>query len=358
MIDEPEDTPEQASNESAPPRSENKTSATDDGPSPQVIAAVLSSGSFAMNEKHVHGSILEQSVKFAEEYMRPEIAVGTDPVTGNDIPIVITKDGVRVMKPAEFDEWNDKPRFRKGMASLFDLTSFIGHVNRYKDKDTIVFADNNRDHPSLTAVLDYHKAGSEAEPRFGHHRSLFNFPLSDQWKKWTGMDGKKMKMADFAEFIETYVGDIMPAHLASESDEDEQVNTFVEAQGGTDRIADPATMMQLSVGLTINENAAVINATRLQTGEGELSLKVESEAYNRAGEKITVPTMFALGIPVVANGPEYRLFARLRYRRQGESVVFWYDLWRTDKVFDRAFDGAIDSVQQETGVTVWLGKPE
>ena len=128
------------------------------GPSPQVIAALLGGGS--LHEGGVHGSVLKQSVEFAEEYMKPDIGEGVDPTSGKKLPVIVSKDGVQVMQPSAFEAWADRPRFRKGTAALYDLTSFIGHVNRYKDADTIVFADNNREHPSLTAVLDYHKAVS------------------------------------------------------------------------------------------------------------------------------------------------------------------------------------------------------
>lgn len=71
-----------------------------------------------------------------------------------------------------------------------------------------------------------------------------------------------------------------------------------------------------------------------------------------------MPSIFLIGIPVFNNGPFYRIAARLRYRKNGGKIVFWYDLWRTDRTFDHAFSEAVERVKVETDLPVFIGKPE
>ncbi|WP_246152723.1 DUF2303 family protein [Sphingomonas montanisoli] len=65
-----------------------------------------------------------------------------------------------------------------------------------------------------------------------------------------------------------------------------------------------------------------------------------------------------MAIPVFRNDTFYRLAARLRYRKTGEGIVFWYDLWRADPTFDDAFTQAVARVAAGTELPVLYGKPE
>jgi hypothetical protein len=108
-----------------------------------------------------------------------------------------------------YDEYRPNPVRRVGSANLCDVASLVAHVNRFKDADSVVFADTNRARPSITAVLDYHRAGSGGSPRFGQHRSHYAFPVSDEWTVWTKAHGREMGQGDFAEFIEAHMVDVI-----------------------------------------------------------------------------------------------------------------------------------------------------
>lgn len=308
-----------------------------------------------LGEQGVHGSIIEQTKNLLEAYMRPEPGMIFSP-NGEQAPCVITREGLTVINPSEFDKWADAPRFRKGTAMLTDLSSFIAHTNRYKDSHTLVFANDDRVKPSLTAVLNYHEAGAEGFPRFGNHRSHFAFPLSDEWKAWKAMNAEPMRMDAFARFLEDHIVDVMPTHLIQIAD-DEATMRFVDTLGGLGRIADPAQLMSLANNLHINEHSTISQAQVLSSGEVKLDFQSSHDATQN-GVSITMPTMFIVGIPVFKNGPAYQIFARLRYRKQGSSLTFWYELWRDDRVFDKAFDESVYRVRDETELAVLMGTDE
>jgi uncharacterized protein YfdQ (DUF2303 family) len=303
----------------------------------------------------VHGSVLAEAVALVEGYVQPSVIELEEPGTGIKALALIGKDGLDAVPGHIFDDSRDTPRFREGTATLLDLDSFIEHTKRFKDDDPIVFADNNRTSPSLNSVLDYHRdrAGGDADARFMRHQAKFKFPLSDEWKAWTANNGKPMKMIDFAAFLEDRIIDVLPVGGLELNDDQRR---FVETLGGTVRIADPAKLMELSKGLQIFENNEIGSAVKLASGESNMVFK--STHTDSQGGEVKVPSLFVLGIPVFVNGDAYQVLVRLRYRSMSGTVMFFYELWRTDRVFDHAFKEAVARVEEETGLPVLLGSPE
>jgi len=263
------------------------------------------------------------------------------------------------------DAQSDRPRFRRGTATLTALDSFIAHVNRFGDTDSAVFACDDRTDPYVLAVLDYHRADRLAseedeatgstvhgEYRHGKHRSQFRFPLSEEWKAWHLKNKTVMSMADFAVFLEDNVLDIAEIEKVPES-----ASRFVEQNGGPKNIADWQMLTKLARGLKIDESSTVSEAVTLASGEGELTIS-NTHDTEVGGIKVKVPTMFFIEIPIFREGAFYRLPVRLRYRKDRAGVAFWYELWRSDRSFMDAFNETIERIRNETPAQVFYGNPE
>jgi uncharacterized protein YfdQ (DUF2303 family) len=326
-------------------------------PTPEELARFASHMIFARNsavhEGGVHGSVIAQSVKFVEDYMTPMSVDMTEPASGLVVTGFVGKDGFEVVSPSVFDAYRERPLFRRGTAQAFDLASYIAHFNRFADGDSVTFANNDRSAPSLTGVLDYHPAGAESNPRFGKHRVTFKFPLSDEWKAWNAMNGKPMSQGDFAKFLEDRIVDVNPEpNLSAEQ------AAFVDILPGEPgkKIADPSKLMSIAAGLRVTEHSTVAQMTNLDSGEAVI--EYSSEHRDESGAKLTLPSLFVLAIPIFVNGFAVQVIARFRYRKQGGTLVFWYDLWRVDRVFDGAFDEALGEVRERTNKPVLLGAPE
>ena len=306
-----------------------------------------------VHEFAVNGSVIEQTHDFLDAHMKPDVIEIVAP-DGTKALAIVGKNGVTVLDPASLDAYRDTPRYREGTATLLDLESFIDHAQRFLGTDSVVFADNNRAHPSLTSVIDYHTAGHDAAPRWGRHRGHFAFPLSDEWKAWNELNGKGMEMPVFARFLEDRITDVLPVSLLHLNDTQSQ---FVELLGGTGRIAQPAKLMEIATGLRVYEEVETVQAFRTQTGETRMNF--ESRQPGRESGEMAVPSLFAIGIPVFTNGEPYQILVQLRYRPSGNGkVVFFYELWREDRVFNHAFDEACTEVAERTGLPVLLGSPE
>lgn len=249
------------------------------------------------------------------------------------------------------DEYLDAPERRKGTAQLGDLTSFIAHTARFMDEHSALFASPNPKAPSLTAVLDYHEKTSEGSPRFGTHRGVYAFPLSDEWLAWTGQNGKPMDQRRFAEFLEDRIIDILsvpsgPTGGLAQALADSIQVTFAPA----------GRLLDVSRGLSIKVNAKVTSAQNLATGEVQVGYSTTHEDGDVPGLK--VPGAFLIGIPVFRNGEGFQIPVRLRYRLHDGAIAWYYEMHGADRVFDAAFRDACDKAGNQTGLPVYFGTPE
>ena len=106
------------------------------------------------------------------------------------------------------DEYLKAPERKRGTATFTTIDSFVEHVNRTKDADSLIFADDNPRAPGLLAVYDYNTA--KGDPRFGQHRAAYTFPLSDQWSAWVKAEASgAMTLEKFAEFLEDRIVDVI-----------------------------------------------------------------------------------------------------------------------------------------------------
>lgn len=300
------------------------------------------------------GSLLEHTVSLVET--RNRSALRRVVVENGLEPSLIELSpagGIEVVEPTEFNASRLKPLYRAGTANLTSLAALVAYTNRYKDeKQTVAFARDDRASPSLTTIFDYHLEGGPEDggQRFGRHQAKFALPLSNEWKAWSELNGDTITMPNFARFLEDHIVDVVPPGMLALSPAQEQ---FVETLGGREKIADPAKLMEIATGLRIFENSQVSQATNLQSGEGELIFT--NEHQNAQGGKLIIPSMFVIELPVFRHGDRYQIIARLRYRKTGQGVVFVYELWRDDLVFDDAFSQALGTFEKDTGITPFLG---
>lgn len=256
------------------------------------------------------------------------------------------------------DEYRTAPERRAGTARVQDLASFTALANRFKDADSVIFADRNHQEPSLTAVLDYHRAGPAAEDRarFGDHRIVYMFPLSEAWKEWRNHDGEKMGQADFSTFLEDRIIDVLPPPGGGDLGDARFPGIDAFSRHVTASWASPATLVELARGLSIRVGSRVKDVRNLASGEAQMAF--ESEHHDESGAPLRIPQLFLIGIPVFDAGPSYRIVARLRYRVTSAGIVWFYDLWRPDLALRHAFDEACETVRTETGLPLVYGFPE
>ncbi|MEO1223354.1 MAG: DUF2303 family protein [Pseudomonadota bacterium] len=293
--------------------------------------------------------------------------------------VAFVPDGQRVQNLTEItDTIRPRPRRRTGTAIVADVDSFIAHVNRFKDGHSALFGhlDIEAKPPiaTLTSVLDYHEEGASeaALPRWGQHRTYLEMALHKDLRAWLKVDGERMNQRDFAEFMEDRIVDVIlpPPQLLTKGDgepkdqadggdfgektQDERLAAMASLLGGS--FATPSRLSQLSKGLKLTETAKVGSAVNLSSGEAQLVY--ETEHTDRAGEKLKVPNLFLIAVPVFVGGPRYRIAVRLRYRVFNGSVSWSTLLVQPEVSIEDAFKGACTRAKDETALPLIMGQPE
>jgi uncharacterized protein YfdQ (DUF2303 family) len=285
-----------------------------------------------------------------KDHIRHEVIQVDDPNGSGAVPVlVLPKELVGHSVKKFFDEYRTEPERRTGTAKLADLDSFIAHVMRFADADSALFADPEESGPVLLAVLDYHKKESDGSPAFCCHRSQYDFPLSDEWKAWTGKNAKEFRQQAFAEFLEDRIQDVLDP-----AEQGESAKAFAARLECT--FAGAAKLLELSRGLTVRVGAQVSRHQNLATGERAVEFVTTHTGAD--GAPLKVPSAFLIALPVFKGGALYQVAVRLRYRVNGGDIVWFYELSRADAVFQDAFRGCCEEARKCTSLPLFVGTPE
>lgn len=288
---------------------------------------------------------------------------------GGTVPIMAVPNGTSLQSIKKFvDEFAGKPDRRKGTDTVQDLASLTEWTNRHKDAGTVIFCDTTREAPKLLSIVDYHLAverekegglSGDATARFGAFRALYEFPLSEHWKAWREVDGEQMDQADFAEFLENRVLDLIAPDISTDGDGNEinklppHVAELLARLGG--RCALPQDIITLAKGLDITANSRTVTRIDVQTGEG--ALVFEESHVGADKQKITVPKLFMICIPLFDKSPfHYRIPVRIRYRLKG-GIKWTFSMFGAEDVIDDAIKQAAEHVKAGTDCPLFCGVP-
>jgi uncharacterized protein YfdQ (DUF2303 family) len=209
------------------------------------------------------------------------------------------------------------PWRRRGTLTLETRDAFLTYLGLYRDPDTLVFA--HRDGLTLTAIVDYHRAGGEGGARFGEHRAILKLKHSVEWIAWTAMHHKKSGQLEFAEFLEEHALEI------------------VEPDG--------ATVLEIATNLEAKREAQFASAVVLQNGAHRFTYDETIRGSSRKGE-LDIPDKFTLALRPFEGGAPFRVEARFRYRVTDRGVVMWVALARLEDVLATAFEELLEEIQK------------
>lgn len=284
----------------------------------------------------------------------------------------------------------DAPRRIETTAKMTSVTSLIDYLNRFKTPDSAVFAVDT-EKPSLTGVIDYHGQGAEAAPRFGQHKAVYEFPISDQIKAWSAVSGKPLSHAEMASFIDERQYDIAnppldwmqvdPAalsliqHLLNISDDSGEIDDAApdepDAEDGDDRylprsalyklrkirFGSAQRLIQLARTVEISVNAKAVEGYNPKTGERTVTFEEEHETHDKAGRRVVVPDAFLLRAPVWEGETPQLIPVRLQYRRTPAGVKWFLTLVEWRRVIRWAVYAEAENVKAATGLPLFFGSP-
>lgn len=295
------------------------------------IAAII-----GLTEKSVLAELVPLPVGDLGPGLPPVVPLVRDPKNGRFV-------GARDL----IEAFRFKPARKAGTARALTLLSFVDLVNRHKTDDSAVFAQTDWTKPGFTAVIDYHQNAAAGAADNLKHRIEYAFPASEEWQAWVKMNGEPMEQAEFAAFLEDRIADLSAPTTAEK--------TALERDFAT-TVATPAELIQLSRGLQVNVSSVVKAMTTLQSGEA--SIQFEEQHAGADGKPLKVPGIFMLGIAPFFMGEKISLPVRLRYRKAGAKILWFYQMYRPDQfVTERVRDDLI-TVADKTKLPTFEGSPE
>lgn len=275
-----------------------------------------------------------------EKYFEPRVL----DVSGTG-GLIIAPDGMRVLHAKDFiDCERMKPEVLKGSTTLHNCKSFIEFVNRYKTDNSAIFY--NQEKQKVTCVFD---CATKDVTSFEKHKADYAFPFSDELKAWQDHNGSSMSQIDFSFFIEAHVLDL--ADAPSQDEESKALKDIRLRVGG--HYANVGKMVELSRGISLHSDERA--TIKYDPNTGEATVDFSSEHTDAAGNKVKVPNMFLIVIPILKGGKNYQLPCRLRYRLNGGQIKWWYEVIDLDKAIEVAIDEELKSIKENIGLPLFYG---
>lgn len=235
------------------------------------------------------------------------------------VPYAVVPDSYRV---ESLEHTLPIPTRKRGRVALNDAKSFIAYFKKHNMASSIYATLNP---PRFLAVFDDHERDQAG---WREHTAEYQCPLSVEWRTWTSSNKRQMKQADFAQFIEDNLPDI------------------VEPSG--------ADMLEISRSLEAKKKVNFASGIRLSNGQTQLTYEEEIQGTAAKGA-LQIPEIFSIGIAVLEGGPRYKVEARLRYRIDEGRLAFWYDLLRPHKVLENAVMDVWKEISDQTKQEIFHG---
>ena len=250
--------------------------------------------------------------------------------------IVVDTDGDHQLIDARdhIQRTKDHPRRKTGSVTLAQHDSFTDYLAKHALPDTELWADIDKDR--ITAVINAHAAvagdpDDEGVAGWGDHRATLQLVTTQDWRDWTGNNGKLVGQQEFAEFVEQH----LPNFLR------------------------PSAADMLELAQTIKGHTKVSFESSKRVKSGETAIEWREDTTAAAGKKGTleIPDTIDLGMQVYEGGAPYKLTARFRYRIGGGALLLGYVLERAGDVVRDAFGQVVQQVAADTEMDVWHGTP-
>lgn len=205
--------------------------------------------------------------------------------------------------------------------------SLADYINRFKNDDTVLFADIARD--TIIAIIDYHGAGDTLSPRLGSHRATLTLPNSLEWQTWTNASGQMMSHVGFATFLEENSVDI--------------------------RNPVGADLLELCRDLQVVQNVNFGSSVRMGDVT-QVSYQKEQDAASKGS--ISLPQSIMLNVPVYFGEAGVPVMAFMRRQVEDGKLKLGVQLSRAENVRQAEFHRIVDAITAEVGaLTTVYGAP-
>jgi uncharacterized protein YfdQ (DUF2303 family) len=205
--------------------------------------------------------------------------------------------------------------------------SFCDYVKHYKDNagESRIFAD--MESWQFIAILDWPAPG---EPRLKTHKASFKPQFDESWQRWQALNGKTLEQAEFARYLEEYIGEVVAPSQAD--------------------------LLEVANDLQINSNVEAAKSIRLQTGATQIQYVEKTDARTKGN--VTIPQKISIKCPMFFGEEPIVFNAFLRFRaKPGSAIVFMLEIEHLQRIMNEAFLALVARIGQASAVAPLLGRP-
>lgn len=227
------------------------------------------------------------------------------------------------------------PQWTNQIVRLQNEHSLVDYINRFKNQNTMIFADITKD--TITAIIDYHHhtidTESAVKPELKSHRAILSLPRSIEWGVWNDHNEDEMSQLEFVNFLEDNAVD---------------VRAFAEGQ------PDGAAFLELCRDLQGTRNVKFGGSVRSGSMDN-IEFTKESGVQTRG--TISLPQSIGLQIPVYFGDDLVQLTALIRRHISSDgALTLWYKLLRPENVRQTRFQQIVDRIHGDVdGLTTVYG---
>ncbi|QDC11253.1 DUF2303 family protein [Oceanicola sp. D3] len=225
------------------------------------------------------------------------------------------------------DRYALPPRIQQRV-QVDDADSLTTYANRFSDERSLIVAD--LDKLQIHAELDWHRHNQSSEGSLDaqatKHTATLQLRNSEEFARWSEIEGKLLDQMAFAEFLDENSSDIVDP--------------------------DPAVMLEVARDLEATQGVSFKASTRLQTGER--SLRYETETHTKGD--LVVPQRFTLSIPLFFGEEPSEIVASFRFRPNPDGLKLGFVWRRVECVRQAKFRDIAFRVSEHTGLPVVQGR--
>lgn len=219
------------------------------------------------------------------------------------------------------------PKRATAVVGIDTATSLIDYMNRFKNPNSMLFAD--ADSGVIHGVIDYHKEsfGSDVEARLCTHRATLELSESEEWETWTNGDERLMKHVDFATFLEENQWD-------------------VSKPTGAD-------LLEICRDLQVKGDMSFGSSIRM--GD-TVQINYQKEDDVSTKNQMALPAQFEITIPVYFGEQAVRVLCFMRRNVSDGRLSLGYKMSQCVLTERREFARIVGEVQAKTGLTTVFGR--
>lgn len=254
------------------------------------------------------------------------VATKIETVGGVAIYATPGRDGGVSLQTVSLETGLAAPIRKRGTVKVFDAVSFNAIIGANDDAGNVtIYVNRDADAPAIVAVLN---DMGETGTGWGDFRAEIVFRFTPQWKKWTAIDGKMLSQAEFAEFIEDNLGDVM-------------------TPPGAD-------MLEIAQYLSATRSVDFKSAIRLSSGQIQLQNVENLDAKVGSGQT-AIPEVITLGIAPVFGLPPFKVDARFRYRITDGKLKLGIKLQRIEDIMEAVVNDMVNGTVATEGRMAVVG---